>query len=61
MDTAPDYIKDTIVASATPPGVGGVAIVRLSGPDVETIAARIAGTLPPPRQATLAHFVDKRS
>jgi tRNA modification GTPase len=57
LDTAPDYIKDTIVAAATPPGVGGVAIVRLSGPEAETIAASMAGTLPPPREATLAHFM----
>ncbi len=58
MDTAPDYIKDTIVAAATPPGTGGIAIVRLSGPAAETIAVRMTGTLPPPRQATLAHFMD---
>ena len=58
MDSAPDYIRDTIVAAATPPGVGGVAIVRLSGPAAEAIAARMAGKLPPPRQATLAEFQD---
>ena len=58
MDTAPDYIKDTIVAAATPPGVGGVAIVRLSGPAAESIAVSMAGALPPPRRATLAHFQD---
>jgi tRNA modification GTPase len=32
---------ETIVALATPPGRGAVAIVRASGPDVETIAARL--------------------
>jgi len=34
---------DTIVAVATPPGEGGVAIVRLSGPDALAVARRLAG------------------
>ncbi len=33
--------EDTIAAVATPPGVGGVAIVRLSGPDALAIASAI--------------------
>lgn len=33
--------EDTIVAIATPPGTGGVAIVRLSGPDSLAIARRL--------------------
>lgn len=32
---------DTISAIATPPGEGGIGIVRLSGPDAETIAGQI--------------------
>ena len=47
---------DTIVAPATPPGTGGIAIVRISGPDVEPIARQILGGLPEPRTATLRHF-----
>lgn len=47
---------DTIVAPATPPGTGGIAIVRISGPDVEQIARRVLGSLPEPRTATLRHF-----
>lgn len=35
------YREDTIAAVATPPGEGGVAIVRLSGPDAERIARDI--------------------
>ena len=35
------YREDTIGAIATPPGEGGVAIVRISGIDAEAIAARI--------------------
>jgi tRNA modification GTPase len=47
---------DTIVAAATPPGVGGVGVVRLSGPQVEEIARRMIGELPEPRFATSATF-----
>src|SRR5688572_30249389 len=35
------YREDTIAAIATPPGEGGVAIVRMSGPDAERIADQI--------------------
>jgi len=35
------YREDTIAALATPPGEGGVAIVRLSGPDAERISGEI--------------------
>ncbi|MGH8132018.1 MAG: tRNA modification GTPase, partial [Steroidobacteraceae bacterium] len=48
----------TIVAAATPPGRGGVGIVRISGPKVPEVAAVMLGELPPPRQATFARFLD---
>ena len=35
------YKEDTIAAIATPPGEGGVAIVRVSGPEAERIAKAI--------------------
>jgi tRNA modification GTPase len=35
------YEQDTIAAIATPPGEGGVAIIRISGACAETIAAKI--------------------
>ncbi|HUK42348.1 MAG TPA: hypothetical protein VLX11_14935, partial [Candidatus Acidoferrales bacterium] len=35
------YREDTIAAVATPAGEGGVAIVRISGPDAEKIAGRL--------------------
>lgn len=35
------YVQDTIAAIATPPGEGGVAIVRVSGIDAENIAKRL--------------------
>jgi tRNA modification GTPase len=47
---------ETIVAAATPPGRGGIAIVRLSGPEVPAIAAKLLGALPAPRFATRADF-----
>ena len=34
----PDLASDTIVAISTPPGRGGIGIVRLSGPDARSIA-----------------------
>ena len=46
----------TIVAVATPPGRGGIAIVRLSGPAVRSIASAILGQLPAARHATNARF-----
>lgn len=49
---------DTIVAAATPPGIGGVGIVRLSGDDAETIAAHMLGSVPEPRRAALRTFHD---
>ena len=35
------YERDTIAAIATPPGQGGIAIVRISGPQAETIARQV--------------------
>ena len=49
---------DTIVAAATPPGRGGVGIVRLSGPAAQSIATGILGTLPAARRAVFAAFRD---
>ncbi|HEY0767781.1 MAG TPA: tRNA uridine-5-carboxymethylaminomethyl(34) synthesis GTPase MnmE [Steroidobacteraceae bacterium] len=49
---------DTIVAAATPPGRGGVGIVRISGPKVPEVAAVMLGELPRARHATFARFLD---
>jgi tRNA modification GTPase len=48
--------SDTIVAAATPPGVGGIGIVRISGSEAERIASRMLGDLPEPRVATHKSF-----
>jgi tRNA modification GTPase len=49
---------DTIVAAATPPGRGGVGIVRISGPKTPELAAVLLGELPAARHATFARFLD---
>lgn len=48
--------NDTIVAPATPPGRGGIAVVRISGPRVIGIAPELVGALPQPREACLSDF-----
>ncbi|HEY0778125.1 MAG TPA: GTPase, partial [Gemmatirosa sp.] len=53
---AADLLADTITALATAPGRGGIAVVRLSGPDAVAVAGRVvggAGWPPPPRTAAL--------
>lgn len=54
--SAIDSSADTIVAAATPPGIGGIGIVRLSGTEVPALAAVLLGSVPKPRFATLAAF-----
>lgn len=49
---------DTIAAIATPPGRGGVGIVRVSGSRVPQIAVALLDRIPPPRHAELHAFVD---
>ena len=39
--TAPETVTDTIAAISTPPGRGGIGIVRLSGPQAGSIAAEL--------------------
>jgi tRNA modification GTPase len=48
---------DTIVAIATPPGRGGIGVVRVSGPSAREVASAVADRSAPlrPRHATLAH------
>ena len=50
---------DTIAAIATPPGRGGIAIVRVSGPHVVEISRRMLGRVPALRMATFARFEDR--
>ncbi|MEW8013415.1 MAG: tRNA uridine-5-carboxymethylaminomethyl(34) synthesis GTPase MnmE [Candidatus Sedimenticola endophacoides] len=50
--------QETIAAIATPPGVGGVGIVRVSGERAAAIAEALIGALPEPRHARLSRFRD---
>jgi tRNA modification GTPase len=49
---------DTIAAVATPPGHGGVGIVRISGAKSQAIAEAITGALAAPRTARFCTFRD---
>ncbi len=49
---------DTICAIATPPGVGGIGIIRISGPQARDIAASMLDVKLTPRCAHFARFVD---
>ena len=54
--TASLHDQDTIAALATPPGRGGVSIIRLSGPGCATIAETVVGHCPTPRYAHYGSF-----
>lgn len=51
--------QDTITAQATPPGRGGVGIVRISGPKVKEIADQVLKTELKPRYAYYGPFFDQ--
>ncbi|WP_192456263.1 tRNA uridine-5-carboxymethylaminomethyl(34) synthesis GTPase MnmE [Musicola keenii] len=50
--------SDTIVAQATPPGRGGVGILRISGAGAASVAQAVLGKLPRPRHADYLPFRD---
>ena len=50
-------MTDTIAAVSTPPGRGGIGIVRVSGPRAAEMAREVVGRLPEPRVATAARFL----
>jgi len=49
---------DTIAALATAPGVGAIAVIRLSGSKANEIARALTGRAPVPRRAELRTFRD---
>ncbi|MFW3614739.1 tRNA uridine-5-carboxymethylaminomethyl(34) synthesis GTPase MnmE [Billgrantia antri] len=57
----PLYHPDTITALATPPGRGGVGIIRVSGPQCTTIAEAMVGHCPEPRRAHYGPFHGDRT
>ncbi|HNH71889.1 MAG TPA: tRNA uridine-5-carboxymethylaminomethyl(34) synthesis GTPase MnmE [Pseudomonadales bacterium] len=52
--------RDTIVAIATPPGRGGIGILRCSGPLSLSIAEAVLGKRPTARHAHFADFLDEQ-
>lgn len=48
----------TIAGRATPPGRGGIAVIRVSGPAAHSIAKAVLGRCPQPRHAELRGFLD---
>ena len=51
-------LGDTIAAVATAPGRGGVAVVRVSGPEAFQVAERLTGRTPKPRRVSLESIKD---
>ncbi len=66
QSTSPGEADDTIAAIATPPGVGGVGVIRISGAQAFMIGRALfrpaqplpADTLPPSHQLTYGAIVD---
>ncbi len=50
--------SDTITAQATPPGRGGISVIRVSGPQAEEVAERLLGHCPKIRYAEYLPFKD---
>ncbi|HAW48732.1 MAG TPA: tRNA uridine-5-carboxymethylaminomethyl(34) synthesis GTPase MnmE [Roseovarius sp.] len=50
---------ETIFALSTAPGKSGIAVIRLSGPEVASAARAVCGGLPVPRQASLRVLRDQ--
>lgn len=51
--------SDVIAAIATPPGRGGIGVVRVSGRNLQSLALKVAGCVPEPRRASLTRFRDE--
>ncbi|HSW93711.1 MAG TPA: tRNA uridine-5-carboxymethylaminomethyl(34) synthesis GTPase MnmE [Gammaproteobacteria bacterium] len=51
--------SETIVATATPPGRGGVAVVRVSGPRVKAVCKQVLKKIPNARYAIYSSFFDE--
>ncbi len=60
MNPLDEKSQDTIAAIATPPGNGGVGIIRISGPQASSIASQLLGRVLRPRYAHFATFNDAK-
>ena len=56
----PNYPTETIAAIATPPGRGGIGIIRISGSKALSIAKKLTGKIPEARYAHLSSFKDEK-
>jgi tRNA modification GTPase len=64
MPSGPPKFEESIYALSTAPGMGGIAVIRVSGPDALSSLARMSkpGSKPPqPRYATLRTLLDPAS
>jgi tRNA modification GTPase len=52
--------RDTIAAIASPPGRGGIGVIRISGPLAQTICTSITGKIPVARQVNYCSFNDSQ-
>lgn len=50
---------DTIAAISTPPGRGGIGVVRISGPEARPIAATLFRQVPPSWSSSLSSLTDR--
>ena len=57
FETQVNQAIDTIAAVATPHGRGGIAVIRISGPSVQTIGKDLLGHLPKTRYAEYLSFL----
>ncbi len=60
METLLNTATDTIVAIATPPGRGGIGVIRVSGPESAALAKKVLGKTPEPRKVHYGPFSDKQ-
>ena len=58
MDSRAARPADTIAAIATAPGRGGIGVVRVSGASLSELATALCGSVPVPRKAVFARFLD---
>lgn len=59
MTSLPPARPDLIAAIATASGRGGVGVIRISGPDIASLARAVLGSVPAPRHATFSRFLDR--
>ncbi len=60
MEAIPDPHRTTIAAVATPPGMGAVSMIRISGHDAIRVAELATGTMPAARHASHCTVRDGR-